>query len=378
MLVPAVLLAGLAPGVADEIRVPLTAPRPAAPAVEMPDATELERLVRDLGADDFAVREAAAGRLRRAGAFAAEALRSAARDGDLETRTRAVSLLAESLRDAVQREDAGAAAAFADALQRLSEPPAPDTPEVAAVPADAAAAAAATLERFPASVTAMAIRAIRGLGAAVMPTNVRGLSGRRYSVTLDDRWTGGAEGLRHLRQIGGVSNVYYTDGAVTDKARRDLLAGRYGFFAVERRGKAFLGISFDTAVGEGCVIERVTVGGPADRAGLREGDQITKFGGVEVAGPQALLDAIRERGEPGAPVPVVVRRQDGRGAETLNKAVTLGRWPDGDTKFRGEDPRLIIPGGLPRRFGPPIRRPVPDLPPTAPRQDPADGGDTPD
>ncbi len=63
----------------------------------------------------------------------------------------------------------------------------------------------------------------------------------------------------------------------------------------------------------------IVPGGPADRAGLRPGDVITGFGGQPIAGPAALLDAVRSR-QPGARVLVRFTRN----GEARTVMLTLG------------------------------------------------------
>ena len=356
-------------------RAALTAPRPAAVRL-----ARYADLVEDLGSPDFRTRADASSKLRLAAADAADALAAAARDTDLERRTRAVDALASALVAAAHDPGArgGEVAGLLAALRAVADDP--------AAPADAAAAAEATLSRFPTAATTAAVAALRADGAAVMRHTIPGVIGQAtYSVTLDDRWAGGAAGLTALRDVARLGRVHVTDDALPEAARAALDAGEYGRFAVERRGKAFLGIQFDATVGDGCIIDNVTAGGPADRAGLRGGDEIVAFGGRDIAGPGSLLDAIREVGKLGEPTELKVRRFDletrSRGpAETVR--VTLSRWPDGEQRAMRGNP------GLPPNFrlAPPRLRgprlvPVPaDRPavPEPPGVEPADGGDTPD
>ena len=359
------LLAAAAPGEACD---PLTAPRPAAVRAAL-----YADHIGELGADDYHTRVRAEDRLVRAGADAADRVAAAARDADLERRTRAVEVLARALRSAAAEGREGDAGDLLAALRTVADDP--------AVPGDAAAAAVATLDRFPTTATRAAIAALRADGAAVMEHTIEGITGSlHYSVTLDDRWTGGSAGLARLRDVTPLGRVHVTDGALPDDARQALDAGAFGNFAVERRGKAFLGIQFNATVGNGCVIEQVTAGGPADRAGLKGGDEILSFGGRDVAGPGALLDAIREIGTLGEPTPVTVRRAaerfDGpQKVETVR--VTLARWPDGVQK-QARAPRLP-PNfrAVPLQIRPPRMVPRPATP-EPPGVDPADGGDTPD
>ena len=370
MLSPACLLAaacagGVASGPGDA-REPVVAPRPTAPA-----ADRLDELVDRLGDADYARRSAADAALRAAGAAAVPALTRAGRSDDPERRTRAVAALAAGHAAAVRRGDRAGQAAFFDALLGLAhrhppgvrvadEPPPP--------PADAARAAAAAIDRFPQAVGQRSVAVLRERGAAVMgPASRFGPGLTAVQVTLDDRWTGGADGLLYLRVVPKVQTLYLTENAdLPPAARVALRAGGYGTFPVEPRGEAFFGITFDAAGGGGgCEVGEVHPGSPAERAGLRSGDVVKKFGETDVTGPGVLLDAIREQGVPGEPVPVLVGRlgRDDRVVE-----VTLGRWPDGD--------RLPPRRRLPMRFNPVL--PPPASPPAEPPAPRAPGDDTDD
>jgi len=83
---------------------------------------------------------------------------------------------------------------------------------------------------------------------------------------------------------------------------------------------AFLGISFDgNWRGEGCRIGSIVDGGPAAKAGLRDGDVILKWDGKDVADASALMVLVRHS-QPGAGVKLTVRR----GAKMLEVKVKLG------------------------------------------------------
>jgi serine protease Do len=88
-------------------------------------------------------------------------------------------------------------------------------------------------------------------------------------------------------------------------------------------GPAYLGIE-GSRQGENCRVDLVVSGSPADRAGLRVGDVITKFDGQMVVGISDLGRLVRAR-KPGDRVTVRVQR-DG---EVISLEVILGQ--------RGED-----------------------------------------
>jgi serine protease DegQ len=90
-----------------------------------------------------------------------------------------------------------------------------------------------------------------------------------------------------------------------------------------RVSRGYLGVSTSAAPGgKGTLVVAVQRGGPADRAGLRQGDIIVRIGERAVGQPEDLAGATMEL-EPGSKVPIE-RVRDGR-SETLQ--VELGRRP---------------------------------------------------
>jgi S1-C subfamily serine protease len=65
----------------------------------------------------------------------------------------------------------------------------------------------------------------------------------------------------------------------------------------------------------------VVVGGsPADKAGIKAGDVVLKFGGIEITDFPSLTAAVREK-QPGERIKVLVRR----GEEQIELAVIIGK-----------------------------------------------------
>jgi putative serine protease PepD len=87
---------------------------------------------------------------------------------------------------------------------------------------------------------------------------------------------------------------------------------------------AYLGVSTSSvsSTTSGALVQSVTSGGPADGAGLRSGDVITKLGSTTIKGTNDLVAAIATH-EPGDKVTVTVRR----GSDTTDLTVTLGTQP---------------------------------------------------
>jgi putative serine protease PepD len=87
---------------------------------------------------------------------------------------------------------------------------------------------------------------------------------------------------------------------------------------------AYLGVTTSTvgAATEGALVEGVSSGGPADKAGVRSGDVVTALGTTAIKGSNDLVAAIATH-KPGERVTVSVRR----GSKTIKLTVTLGTQP---------------------------------------------------
>jgi putative serine protease PepD len=87
---------------------------------------------------------------------------------------------------------------------------------------------------------------------------------------------------------------------------------------------AYLGLQTSQAqTGSGAQIAEATAGGPAERAGLRSGDVVTKVGDTDVTSPDDVAQAIADN-KPGDEVDVTVRR----GGDEQTVKVTLGQRPE--------------------------------------------------
>lgn len=85
-------------------------------------------------------------------------------------------------------------------------------------------------------------------------------------------------------------------------------------------GQAYLGVLPDqTYDGQGCRLEAVVADGPAEKAGLADGDVIIAWNGKPIADPSELLVALG-RHKAGDVVSLKVRR----GHKAMDIKVTLG------------------------------------------------------
>jgi S1-C subfamily serine protease len=85
---------------------------------------------------------------------------------------------------------------------------------------------------------------------------------------------------------------------------------------------AFLGVSTTAAAQGGATVGQVVANGPAQKAGLRQGDRITSIGGATVNEPDDVAAAVNGR-TPGDKVEIVVER----GGDRRTLTVTLGAQP---------------------------------------------------
>jgi len=104
-------------------------------------------------------------------------------------------------------------------------------------------------------------------------------------------------------------------------------------------GKGYLGVymqeldkdmrdGLNIEVDDGVLISGVESGGPADEAGLEDGDVIIEFAGKPISDPDDLRDLARDT-EPGEKVEVKVVR----GGEIKTFTLTVGDWPDDASWF---------------------------------------------
>ncbi len=88
--------------------------------------------------------------------------------------------------------------------------------------------------------------------------------------------------------------------------------------------RPWLGIATATPTsGAGAQVGSVTAGGPAEKAGVRQGDVVTKVGGKAITTPDGVADAIASH-EPGDRIEVEVTR----GGSTQTLEITLGTRPE--------------------------------------------------
>ena len=109
--------------------------------------------------------------------------------------------------------------------------------------------------------------------------------------------------------------------AIPSDTVRDVVPKLQAGQSVER---PWLGLSTTPpASGAGARVGSVTAGSPADRAGVREGDTVTKVDGSAIRDPDGVADAIASH-VPGDRIEVVVSR----GGDEQTLQITLGTRPE--------------------------------------------------
>jgi hypothetical protein len=134
-------------------------------------------------------------------------------------------------------------------------------------------------------------------------TNVHG----DYHKPTDDWQRIDVEGLAKVAAV--VSRVAQAAASKTQAISLVRGAGRPRSIQGETRGYgAYLGTIPDfSPVPRGVLLSGVTAGSPADKAGIKAGDVIVRLDREEIAGLQAMTDALRSR-KPGDKVSVTVLR----------------------------------------------------------------------
>lgn len=144
-----------------------------------------------------------------------------------------------------------------------------------------------------------------------------------YFIRIDRDWTGGDQGLEQIKRLSKLNTLYVIDGADISTEAIEGLEAALPDLNVQFRGEAFLGISGhpNQVGGLGCLIDKVSEGGAAERAGIRPGDMIINFGGQRVTDFVTLIKVIRTH-KAGDKVAVQLRR----GGRIEELEVELDRW----------------------------------------------------
>ncbi|NDC53842.1 MAG: PDZ domain-containing protein [Planctomycetia bacterium] len=315
------------------IAVPLALVTTAAWADEPPAPAQIAEWIDQLGAEQFAQREAASRSLAAAGRAAVGPLAAAIGRDDLEVASRAV----EIVRGFLSSDDEALAGQAEQVLEAVAE--GPDTA--------VAQLAVGTLDFHHRGMTEAAREQLESLGAVI--TDGFLVSGSRgLQVTLNSRWRGGAEDLRLLSRLRGIRLVGVfgvpLDGAAAAALGRlrgveslqlfgtgiaddhlAALAEKLPETRIDIRKGGKLGVAGQPMVGP-CVITHVQEGSAAAKAGLQIGDVIVAIDGGPVANFEALTERVG-RHAPGDALDLEVERTaPGEQARRFTRAITLDGW----------------------------------------------------
>lgn len=309
----------------------------AAPNFTPADPELLARLVRELDDDRYGVRESAQKQLAALGGGAVGAVAEAAAKGSLESSTRAVNVLL-GWADSHDRQLSLAA------LQKLAS--------LENRPTEAAMAD----ERLAEVRELAAVDAIRKLGGRFDYDRIYSLGGaqRAVQVVLGPQWKGGAEGLRHLKDVRSATTLSLwstpvDDAAVDHLSQLDQLK-RIEFYGCESMSRAAMDrvneklpqVQVDIRPGgarlgvAGINCQQVLPDSAAEKAGLKEGDRIVAFAGEEIdqlAAQQIQFEQLTKliaKCKPGDTKPITVERMNPQtgAVEKIELSVTFDRWGD--------------------------------------------------
>jgi hypothetical protein len=192
-------------------------------------------------------------------------------------------------------------------------------------PRAAAAQARVVLLRTSELRQARAIAELRSLGAVIGVVNNEAVpegevNGRNVSfIQLGAEWQGDDDALQHLEVLMPLRYLYLDQGDELSAAAQERLRVRLPRLKIVVSGSACLGITGDDTR-SGFVVSAVQPDSPADRGGIKRGDVLVAFDGVQVPTFDVLLQQFPGR-TAGEGVDVTVQR----GSVELNLRVVLGR-----------------------------------------------------
>jgi hypothetical protein len=300
-------------------------------AAATPD--EIREWIGQLGAEQFAQREAASRSLAAAGLPAIEPLGAAIRGEDFEVASRAM----EVLRGFLEAEDEPLAAAAEKLAESIAE--GPESP--------VSSLAIAMLDFHHLGMVEAAREKLESLGAIItegfIPSGSRGTI-----VVLNSSWRGTADDLRLLTRLRGIVQVGIRGMRIDDKALGILgrlrgveslqfygtgvtedalaqLAAKLPDAEIDFRKGGKLGVGGQPNIGP-CQITQVQEGSAAAKAGLQIGDIVLKIDGDPVLNFESLTEKMGKRG-PGEKIELEVERGfPGDKPERFSRIVELDGW----------------------------------------------------
>jgi hypothetical protein len=318
----------------------VTAAFAAQEAVSQEPASAIGAIISQLESPSFKKRQQATRLLLKMGDRAIEPLLKRVQTGRLELAVRAVSIF----ESAYIGKDPAAIAAADKALEGL----------VFSQRQELAEQAQGVLSRNVETRVRIALASLEQLGARVYnfdrppdgwaepPALRQGLVDREPpSVVLNERWKGGADGLKYVRRLRGTGVlIYLIDGVKIPEKRIVELESVFDTTTIARRGSGMLGIKGSSNPG-GCFVSDVVEGLAGAQAGLKAGDTILELDGRIVRDFPDLVDQLRSR-KAGQSIKLKVERDLSGKVENLE--ATLGEWHPPTNK-----PRRVPPGLKPAK-----------------------------
>lgn len=216
------------------------------------------------------------------------------------------------LRDGASREKAGKLGARPEENSQ-SAAPQPATEEPARVAAPEAPSKNASVEN-PGSLGLVGLEHSNGVMVEeLLAGSGAGDAGIRAGDVIVEAAGRSVAGFSDLRTVlaGKTSGEHLQMTVVRDGQRHDFrvpLVAAGAEAPAAASGRPFVGVELEELIGEGQVhVLGVDAGGPADSIGLRKGDQLLRFGEVEVSNLDQVRDALVDR-HPGDRVELEIRR----------------------------------------------------------------------
>lgn len=304
------------------------------PAARAQTPGEIAALVDQLGAPQFARREAASRSLVNAGRPAVDALAKAIPAGDLEVASRGVEIVGELLASDDEELVAAAEACLAGVVAH-----------------DGSAAsrlAAAALEFHALGMATAARERLEALGAVFRERPA--VEGRGLEIEVNAAWRGTPTDFRQLARLRGLAGVGVYGVPVDDatlavlaelpdvtrielfgtgagREAAGLLAEKLPAARIDVRKGGKLGVSSLARVGP-CEIRTVEPGSAADQAGLRSGDVVLTIDDEPVENFDNLTERLADCA-PGEVVTLGIARRGGTAdgePERLKCEVRLDAW----------------------------------------------------
>jgi serine protease Do len=140
-------------------------------------------------------------------------------------------------------------------------------------------------------------------------------------------------------------NPWDDDRLERDQKNKDEMARRIQKSIQIRMNSAFLGVSSRKAEKGGATVLEVTEGSPADKAGIRKGDVITKVNETKIESPESLFETIHNF-KPGEKVKIVFTREGKEQSVTATLEKSEYKQKDFNYNYNFRMPPMPDMGGM--------------------------------